>query len=170
MSSRHHHPSMGLSASCSPAALLHPRWPPFPRPVPRGPRSLQPLPFQAWGLSWGFIRAEARVLCFALGLLSFFLTFIAEEALFQLFNHARRKHTIPVRPHLALGVCAPAELCLRAERPSCLLPPSDGGLEGRGPFSGEDRGESSVCWRRGECGAEQWDPSYALYEMGRSHL
>ena len=118
MSSRHHHPSMGLSASCSPAALLHPRWPPFPRPVPRGPRSLQPLPFQAWGLSWGFIRAEARVLCFALGLLSFFLTFIAEETLFQLFNHARRKHTIPVRPHLALGVCTPAELCLRAERPS----------------------------------------------------
>lgn len=141
-------------------------------------RSQQPLPFPAWGPSSGFIRAEVRVLCFALGLLLFFLTFIAEETqlYFSFSTMQRRKHTIPVLPCLAVGVCASAELCLRAERPSRLLhawgpcPRQTGGREGRGLVSGEDRGESSVCWRRGECGAEQWEPSTALYEMGRSHL
>ena len=83
MSSRHHHPSLGLSASCRPAALLHPPWPRFPAPAHAQRREVHAVcslyPSRPGGLSWGFIQAEARVLCFALGLLLFFLTFIAEE-------------------------------------------------------------------------------------------
>ena len=54
--------------------------------------------------------------------------------------------------------------------PGALLPVRWGAVRERGLSSRGDRGSRVSVGGGGEHGAEEWEPSTALYEVGHSHL